>query len=80
MYLEGYPLPIQRRPQLAKISQDRVTLVVEGHIGEFPDSLLKSMHYTPLLFCIELCKSPLNLCRTDSPVLETGAALWYLCR
>lgn len=47
IYLEGCPL---QRPQLAKLSQDRVTLVVEGHSGEFPDGFLKSACYTPLPF------------------------------
>lgn len=47
IYLEGCPL---QRPQLAKLSQDRVTLVVEGHSGEFPDGFLRSARYTPLPF------------------------------
>lgn len=52
MYLEGCPLPAQRRPQLAKLSQDRVTLVVGEHGGEFPDGFLKSLYYAPLLCCV----------------------------
>lgn len=52
MCLEGCPLPARRRPQLAKLSQNRVTLVVEGHSGEFPDGFLKSVYYTPLVFCV----------------------------
>lgn len=47
IYLEGCPL---QRPQLAKLSQDRVTLVVEGHSGEFPDGFLRSARYAPLPF------------------------------
>lgn len=52
MSLEGCALPARGRPQPAKLNQDRVTFVVEGHSGEFPDGFLKSVYYTSLLVCV----------------------------
>lgn len=52
MSSEGCALPARGRPQPAKLNQDRVTFVAEGHSGEFPDGFLKSGYYTPLLVCV----------------------------
>ena len=73
MYLEGCPRPAWRRPQLAKLSQDRVTLVVEGHSGEFPDGFLKSVYYTPLLFCVRALQ---ELSESVQDILQCQKLVW----
>lgn len=75
MSLGGCVLPARGRPQPAKLHQDRVTFVIEGHSGEFPDGFLKFGYYTHCWTAWELCRSSLNLGRADSPVPQISVAL-----